>query len=158
MDSSERFNEVSLPDKEAFYSKLILEDISDEDNIHAAKVFEESKFKNLGECHDLYLKSDLLVLVDILQNFRKMCLEIYELDPAKFILAPGLAWRSALKKTQVKFHLLTDIDMPLMVERGIRRGIYNAMHHYAKTNNIFLEGYAQNKESSYLQYWDVNNL
>ena len=75
--------------------------------------------------HDLYLKSDVLLLVDVFENFRKMPLGIYKLDPAKFISAPGLA---ALKKTQVKLNLLTDVYMFLMVEKGIRGGICNSIH------------------------------
>ena len=73
MESWERFNEVSLPNKKAFYSELILEDITNENYIHAQKVFEEFKLKNQGEYHDLYLKSDVLLLADVFENFRKMC-------------------------------------------------------------------------------------
>ena len=96
------------------------------------------------------LKSDVLLLADVFENFRKMCLEIYELDPVKFISAPRLAWQVRLKKTQVKLHLLTDIDMLLMVEKGIRVGICNAVHRYAKANNKHMQDYDKNKESSYL--------
>ena len=80
------------------------------------KIFcEDFEIKNLGEYHDLYLKSDTLLLADVLENFRKMCPKIYQLDPAKFRSAPGLAWQAALKKEEVKLELLTDIDMLLMV-------------------------------------------
>ena len=124
-----------------------MEDISDEDYIHGQEVFENLKLKKLGEYHDLYLKSDVLLLADVFENFRKMCFEIYKLDPAKFISVPtGLA----LKKTQVKLHLLTDIDMLLMVEKGIRIGICDAVHRYAKANNKHMQDYDKNKESSYL--------
>ena len=88
MDSWERFDETSLPDKEAFYSKLNLEDITDEDYEHAQKVF---GIKNLAEYHDLYVQSDTLLLADVFENFRDKCIEIYELDPAHFWSAPGLA-------------------------------------------------------------------
>ena len=87
-----------------------------------------------------------------------MCREIYELGPAKFLSAPGLAWQAALKKTKVKLDLLTDIDMLLMVEKGIRGGICHSIYRYAKANNKYMKDYDKNKESSYLQYWDVNNL
>ena len=88
--------------------------------------------KNLGEYHDLYVQSDKLLLVDVFENFRNMCLKIYELDPAKFLSAPELAWQAALKKTKVKSDLLTDIDMLLIVEKRIRGRICHSIHQYAK--------------------------
>ena len=117
-----------------------------------------AQLKNLGEYHDFYLKTDVLLLGDVFENLRKMCLEIYESDPAKFISAPALAWQMALNKTQFKLYLLTNIDMLLMVEKGIRGWICNAVHHYAKANNKCMEDYDANKKSSHLQYCDVNNL
>ena len=87
MDSWEKFNETTLPNKKTFYSKLYLEDITDEDYIHAEKVFEELKLKNLGEYHDLYVQSDTLLLADVFENFRNKCIEIYELNPAHILCA-----------------------------------------------------------------------
>ena len=92
MDDWDKFNETLLSDKKAFYSELYLENITNEDYIHAEKVFEEFKLKNQIEYHDLYLRSDLLLLAYVFESFRKMCLEIYELFPAEFISALGLAW------------------------------------------------------------------
>ena len=158
MKDWERFNETTLPEKEEFYSNLNMEDITDADYMHAKRVCKDFEIKNLGEYHDLYLKSDTLLLADVFENFRKMCLKIYHLDPVKFLSAPGLAWQAALKKTEVKLELLTDIDMLLMVEKGIRGGICHAIHRYAKANNKYMKDYDKNKESSYLKYWDVNNL
>ena len=106
----------------------------------------------------MYVQSNTLLLADVFENFRNMCLEIYELDPAKFLSAPGLAWQAALKKTKVKLDLLTDIDMLLMVEKGIRGGICHSIYRYAKANNKYLKDYDKNQQSSYIQYWDVNNL
>ena len=97
-------------------------------------------------------------MADVFKNFRKMCLKSYELDPVKFLLAPELAWQAAFKKTEVKLELLTDIDMLLMIEKEIRGGIYHAIHRYEKANNKYMKEYAKNRESSYLKYWDVNNL
>ena len=91
MDSWERFNETSLPDKKAFYSELYLEDITDKDYTHAQKVFKELKLKNLGNYHDLYVQSDTLLIADVFEN---KCIGIYELDPALFLSAPGLAWQA----------------------------------------------------------------
>ena len=110
MDSWKRFEEESLPDKESFYSELNKEYISDSDYEHAKKVF--NKYcKNMGDYHDLYVQTDTLLLADVFENFRNMCLEIYELDPSYFYSAPGLAWQACLKKTGVKLELLTDTDM-----------------------------------------------
>ena len=119
MDNWEKFNETSLPEKEDFSSHLTMEDIADADYAHAKRVCKDFEIKNLGEYYDLYVQSDTLLLADVFENFRNMCLEIYELDPAKFLSAPGLAWQAALKKTKVKLDLLTDIDMLLTVEKGI---------------------------------------
>ena len=91
MDSWEKFNETTLPNKKAFYSKLYLQDITDEDYIHAQKVFQELKLKKLGEYHDLYAQSDTLLLADAFENFRNKCIEIYELDPAHFLSVTGSA-------------------------------------------------------------------
>ena len=91
MDSWEKFNETTLPNKKAFYSKLYLQDITDEDYIHAQKVFQELRLKKLGEYHDLYAQSDTLLLADAFENFRNKCIEIYELDPAHFLSATGSA-------------------------------------------------------------------
>ena len=98
MDGWKKFNEVSLFDKKAFYSELNLEDISPDKYILTQKVFEEFKLKNLGQYYDLYLRSNMLLLTDFFENFRSIYLEIYEIDPAKFISASGLAWQVALKR------------------------------------------------------------
>ena len=92
IDSWERFNETELPDKESFYSELNKEGITDEDYAHAQKVWDALNIKNLGEYHDLYVQSDTALLADVFENFRDKCIEIYELDPAHFLSAPGLAW------------------------------------------------------------------
>ena len=158
MDDLQKFNEISLSKKEDFYSHLNMEDITDADYVHTKRVCKDFEIKNLGEYHDLYVQSNTLLLADVFENFRNMCLKIYELDPAKFLSAPGLAWQAALKKTKVKLDLLTDIDMLLMVEKGIRGGICHSIYRYAKANNKYIKKYDKNKESSYLQYWDVNHL
>ena len=109
-----------MPDKEAFYSSLNMEGITSVDYRYAKRVYKEFKSKNLGDYHDLYVQSDTLLLADVFENFRNKYIEIYELDPAHFLLAPGLAWQACLKKTKVKLELLTDIDMLLMFEKGTR--------------------------------------
>ena len=111
MDSWERFDETSLPNKEAFHSSLSMEDITNIDHRHAKKrVFKSLNDKNLVDYHDLYVQSDTLLLADVFENFRNKYTEIYELDPAHFLSAPGLAWQACLKKTEVKLELLTNVD------------------------------------------------
>ena len=122
------------------------------------KVWEVFEINNRGEYYDLYVQSDTLLLTDIFENFRNMCPEIYERDPVNFVSAPGLAWQACLKKTEVKLELLTDYDMILMIEKGIRSGICQATHRYAKANNKYMKNYNKNIESSYIQYLDANNL
>ena len=157
MDSWQRFDETSLPDKEAFYSNLNMEDIADVDYRHGKTVFEYLINTNLGDYHDLYVQSDTLLLADVFENFRNMCIKVYELDPAHFLSAPGLAWQACLKKTEVKLELLTDADMLLMVEKGIRGGICHAVYRYAKANNKYMKNYNKDKEESFLQHLDDNN-
>ena len=117
-----------------------------------------SLLENLGDYHDLYVQSDTLLLADVFENFRDMCIEEYELDPAHFSSLPGLAWQVCLKKTNVELELLTKYGMLLMVEEGIRGGICHSIHRYAKANNKYMKNYNNNEESSYIQYIDTNNL
>ena len=158
MDSWEGFNETSLPDKEVFYSWLNMEDITDVDHRHAKGVFTNLSNKNLGDYHDLYVQSDTLLLADLFKTFRNMCIKGYELDPAHSLSAPGLAWQACLKKTGVKLELLTNVDMLLMVEKGIRGEICHALLRCAKANNKYMKDYNKDEEESFLQYNDANNL
>ena len=128
MDNWERFNETSLPSKESFYSNLNMENIDDIDYRHGNNVFNKFKLNNLGEYHDLYVQCDTLLLADVFENFRNKCLEVYELDPAHFLSLQGLACQACLKKTNIKLELLTEYDMLLMVEEGIRGGICHSIH------------------------------
>ena len=157
MDSLERFDETLLPDKEA-YSSLNMEDIIDIDYRHANKVFKEFKLKNLGDYHDLYVKSDMLMLADIFEYLRNKSIEINELDPAHILSAPGLAWQESLRKTGIRLERLTDVDMLFILEKGIRGGICHAIYRYAKRNNKLMKNYDKNKESSYIQYLDAKNM
>ena len=132
MDNWERFDETSLPNKESF---LNMENIDDIDYRHGNNVFKRFKLKNSGEYHDLYVQSDTLLLADVFENFRTTCLKVYELDPAHFLSIPGLAWQACLRKLNIKLELLTDYDMLLMVEEGIRGGICHSINRHAKANN-----------------------
>ena len=109
--------------------------------MHVKRVCKDFEIKNLGEYEDLYFKSDKLYLADVFKNFRKMCLNIYQLDPTKFLWAPGLAWQTALKKKNLKLDILTDIDILLKKKKSIRGGICNAIYWYAKANNKYIKDY-----------------
>ena len=133
MDNWIRFDGNTIPPKEAFYSELNLENITDKDYYeHVKKECEAFEINNLGEYHDLYVQCDIFLLADVFENFKNKCIEIYEFDPAHFLFAPGLAWQACLKKTRVELELLTDIDTLLMVEQGTRGGICQTTHRYAK--------------------------
>ena len=158
MDSWEKLDETSFPDKEAFYSSLNMENITDVDYRHAKRVFKNLNNKNLANYHDLYVQSNTLLLADVFENFRNKCIGIYELDPAHFLFAPGLAWQACLKKAEVKLELLTENDMLLMIEKGIRSGICHEIHRYAEANNKYMKNRNKDKESSYIEDIDANNL
>ena len=157
-DNWERFDETSLTDKELFYSNLNMANIDEIDYRHGNNVFKNFKLKHLGECHDLYVQSDTLLLADVFENVRNMWIKVYELDPAHFLSLPGLAWQAYLKNKERKLELLTDYEMLLMVEEGIRGGICQAIHRHAKSNNKYMKNYDKNKESSYIKYLDAKNL
>ena len=162
MDSWEKFDETTLPSEEVFYSNLNLKDISDEDYAHPQKVWDVFEIRKLGEYRDLYVQSDTLLLSDVLIHLQmkilEMCLEIYELDNIYFVSAPGLAWQACLKKTGVKLELITDYEMLLMIEKGIKGGICQATYRYAKANNKYMKNYDKNNESLYIEYLDENNF
>ena len=158
VSSLDVLSETCLPPKEEFYSKLNDEDISDEDYQHAIKVWNTFGCKTIKDYHDLYLKSDVLLLADVFENFRATCLKHYNLDPAHYYTSPGLAWDACLKTTGQKLKLLHDYDMLMMIERGIRGGITHISKRYAEANNKYMKDYNPEKESTFIQYLDANNL
>ena len=158
MDDWDRFNEEKLPNKSDFYSSLNMEDISEIDHRHATKVFNKFNIKNLGEYHDLYVQSDTLLLADAFESFRNLCIKTYKLDPAYFLSLPGLAWQAYLKITGVQLELISDIDMLLMIEEGIKGEICHSVLRHAKANNQYMKYYDENKDYSFLVYTDYNNL
>ena len=157
MDSFNKFNE-QLPTKEDFFSILNNEHISDEDYNHALEVWKTFSLKNMGEYHDLYLTSDILLLADVFENFRKTCLEYYNLDPCHYFTSPGLAWDAMLKMTKIQLELMTDVDMYLFIEKGLRGGISYIANRYGKANNKYMKDYNVNEPSKYIMYLDANNL
>lgn len=158
MDSWEKFEEPCPPPKEAFRNDLNGEDISVEDYKHVQAICQAFKIRTLGEYHDFYLRVDVLQLADVWQNFRKVCMRHYGLDPSHYCTSPGLSWDALLKKTEIKLSLVTDPDMHLMIERGIRGGISMVSHRYSHANNSYLPDYDPSKPSTYIISKDANNL
>ena len=158
MDSFSKFNDTELPERKEFYSLLTDKNISEDAYSHAKDVWNNFNLKKMGEYHDLYLKTDILLLVDVLENFRKTCLTYYRLDPLHYITSPGLAWDAMLKMTKINLELITDIDMQLFIEKGLRGGISYIAHRHAEANNKYIKNYDPDKPSSYIMYLDANNL
>ena len=158
MDSFDRFNETQLPEKQDFYSILNNEQISDEQYKHAQNVWNTFNLKTMGDYHDLYLKSDILLLADVFENFRKTCLQYYKLDPCHYFTSPGLSWDAMLKMTDIKLELMVDIDMFQFIEKGMRGGISYITNRYGKANNKYMKNYDEKAPSKYIMYLDANNL
>ena len=158
MDSFERFDETELPEKEKFYSSLSGKGITDEKYSHAKDVWSKFGCQNLGNYHDLYVATDVLLLAEVFENFRKVCQDKYGLDPAHYYSAPGLSWDALLKKTGVELELLTDLDMHLFIQWGMRGGISMVSKRHAKANNPLVEGHDPDKPTNYIKYLDANNV
>ncbi len=158
MDSFERFNETSLPDKKCFYSELSKEHISDIDYLRALIVWKTFNLNNMGEYHDLYLNSDVFLLTDILQNFRDLSMKDYGLDPVYYYTLPNFAWDTMLKITNIKLDRLTDMEMYVMIEKGLRGGICQVVQKHVKANNKYMENYDDEKINNFIAYLDANNL
>ncbi|MEW8545679.1 MAG: DNA polymerase, partial [Candidatus Thiodiazotropha sp.] len=158
MNDESRFLETTLPPKEAFYSSVRGSNVSDEDYNHACNVFESLNVRNLGEYSDLYLKTDVLLLSDIFENFRKVAHDNYKLDPAQFYSSPGFSFSAMLKMTKVQLELLTDIQHLQLWERGSRGGVSYIGDRFAEANNPYLKSFDPSKPTSYIQFLDANNL
>ena len=159
MDCNKKFQETQLPPIDKFYSQLSESVISEKDYEHGKKVWDKFNIKNLGEYHDLYLKTDVLLLTDVFEGFRKIMMNNYELNPANgYFTLPNFAWDALLKMTNIKLEQITDIDIYQMWEKGIRGGISIISHRYAKANNKYIKKYSKSIIDSYIFYLDANIL
>ena len=159
MDTEEKFNDIKLPPREAFYSKLSGRGITKADYKHAWNVWNTFKMKTFKEYHELYNVTDVLLLADVFENFRENSLKTYGLDPVYYFTAPGLAWDACLKITDVELEILSNPDMLLMFEKGIRGGISIISNRYGEANNKYMsQGFKKSELIKYLMYLDSNNL
>lgn len=175
-DSLEKMQDEELPSIEDFNNDLNgqydvyegnevkaieeceLQSITQKQYEHAQNIWTTFDCKTFGDYHDVYLYTDVLLLADIFENFRNMCLSYYGLDPAHYLTAPSLSWDALLKMTKINLELLTDYDMYLMIEQGIRGGISMISNRYAKANNKYMKNYDNKEITKYLMYLDANNL
>ena len=158
MNSLEKLSETSLPPIKSFHNKLNNSDISDDDYKHAYKIWETFGMKSMREYHDLYMKSDVILLADVFESFRDVCMNNYQLDPCWHFTAPGLSWSALLKMTGIELDLISDVDQHQMIEKGTRGGISMIPHRYSKANNKYMKSYDKKKKSTYIVYLDANNL
>lgn len=158
VDSAEKFKDTQLPSKESFYNSLTKEAISDEKYQHAQTVWKTFNMKNLGEFHDLYVLTDVLLLADVFEKFRDMTIDNYKLDASHFFTSPGLAWQAALKMSGVCLDLITDPIMYNMIELGTRGGLSMITKKYSKANHKYLDDFDETQEQKHIMYLDANNL
>ena len=158
MDSFKKFNKSELPSKDKFFSSLKDEEISENEYSRAKHIWNTFNIKNLGEYHDLYLKTDVLSLCDVFEKFVNTCLNYYVLDPCHYFSSPGSSWDAMLKMTKIELELINDIDMHLFIEKGMRGGISYIAKRYSKANNKYTKDYDNSEETNFIMYFDANNL
>ena len=158
MDSFEKFNEKELLTKDQFHSIPNDQHITDDEYNHAKEVWNTFMIRTLGDDHDLYLVSDVILLTDVFENFRKTCMQYYKLDPCLYFTSPGLSWDAMLKMTNIKLELMTDIDMFQFIEKGMHGGVSYIANRYGNANNKYMKEYDEKAPSKYIMYLDANNL
>ena len=158
MDSFEKFNQMELPTKDQFYSILNTQHITDDEFDNAKKVWKTFKIKTMGEYHDLYLGSNVLLLANVFENFRKTCMQYYKLDPCHYFMSPGLSCYAMLKMTNIKLELMTDIDMFQFIKKGMHGGVSYIANQCGNANNKYMKEIDEKAPSKYIMYLDANNL
>ena len=135
-----------------------IQHITDDEYDHANKVWNTFMIKTMGEYHDLYLVSNVLLLTDVFENFRKTCMQYYKLDPCHYFTSLGLSWDAMLKMTNIKLELMTDIDMFQFIKKGMRGGVSYIANRYGNGNNKYMKECDEKASSKYIMYLDANNL
>ena len=158
MECFKNFSKSKLPDRCNIFSSLKDVCISERECLKADNIWKMFKMNTMGDYHDLYLKTDVLLLADVFEKFINMCLDYYGLDPCHYFRSPGLSWDSMLKMTKIELELISDIDMHLFIEKGMIGGISYIAKQHSKENNKYMECYDSSKESKYITYLDPNNL
>ena len=158
IDDFKKLLEKQLPSKKQFYSKFNFRDIHTRDYDRAIQVFNHFKCKSILDYHELYLKADVLLLSDVWNNFKTVCLTNYKLDPTYYYTAPGLSWDAFLKISKIELELITDYEMYLFVEEGIRGGLSQISKRFSQANNPYMKNYDKTKPDKYISYLDANNL
>ena len=156
--SFKKFSENKLPDRSKFFSSLKDVCISEKQHLKAVDVWNLFKINTKGDYHDLYLKTDVLLLADVFEKFINTCLDYYGLDPSHYFGSPGLSWEAMLKRTKIELDLISDIDMHLLIEKGMRGGISYIAKRHSKTNNKYMQSYDAKKPGKFITYLDANNL
>ena len=156
--SFKKFSENKLPDRSKFFSSLKDVCISEKQHLKAVDVWNLFKINTKGDYHDLYLKTDVLLLADVFEKFINTCLDYYGLDPSHYFGSPGLSWEAMLKRTKIELDLISDIDMHLLIEKGMRGGISYIAKRHSKTNNKYMQSYDAKKPGKFVTYLDANNL
>ena len=165
VDSYEKFNYHELPPKEVFYSSI--DDgkrgkdnghVSDEQYSYIKNVWNTFNFRTFRDFHNHYLKKDVFLLADVFEKFISTCLKNYNLDPCHYFSSPGLSWDAMLKMTKVELEKISETDIHLFIEKGMRGGIWSASKRYSKANNEFCPDYHETKQKVYIKYLNMNNL
>ena len=159
MNSFDKFNDEHLPSKEQFFSRLTEEDITNDDYNKAKQIWKHFGIKSMGDYHDFYLKTDVLLLTDVFENFRDMCLSYYGLDPVYYYTLPNFAFDAMLKLTGIEIDLVYNQEMYEMIEAGLRGGMTQTTSKKVEANNKYMgSDYDKNEANSYINYLDANNL
>ena len=158
LDCLEKFDEVDLPSIDKFYNKLYEREMKPEEYEKVKNFWQHFQCKDLGHFQDIYLKTDVVLLAAVFERFRRMTIFEFGLDPCHYFSSPGLTWAAMLRYTKAEIELLTDVDMLMMIEKGIRGGMTSCNLRYCKANNKYLDDWDESEESTFISYLDVNNL
>ena len=153
-----KFFDEKLPVRCEFFSSLKVECFSEKDYSHAIKIWNMFKRNKMGDYHDLYLKTDVLLLTDVFESFISSCLKYYELDPCHYFSSPGLSWDARLRMAGIELDLISDTDIHSFIEKGMRRGISYIAKRHSKANNKYIQSCNFYEPSKSIVYLNANKL